>query len=279
MPAGVGNASGSVLDMTSVRTVPSAVALVTFAGPRSAVIPAIARADPVGHQVTYTVTTTSDLMANIRYMSADPPSMAAFNADSSKYMITLHTPIAGGQPLVYTATLANPSQWAIVTASGGLRSQSGVPLRDCCRRPGGGVAGRRQRRAVLDSSLVIRLPQVRGGKGVADVGVASLVSDSEPLLPLRGRAMRPGLGVGASGRLLLDTVVAHRCRGREGVLDVLVAQRLQVRHTGALLLDGGRVVCPHPGVAVRLQLRAHATARSTLRTLLSAAEHPSRFCT
>lgn len=118
----VGNASGSVLDMTSVRTVPSAVALVTFAGAAlSGVIPAIARADPVGHQVTYTVTTTSDLMANIRYMSADPPSMAAFNADSSKYMITLHTPIAGGQPLVYTATLANPSQWAIVTASGGLR--------------------------------------------------------------------------------------------------------------------------------------------------------------
>lgn len=108
--------------MTSVRTVPSAVALVTFAGAAlSGVIPAIARADPVGHQVTYTVTTTSDLMANIRYMSADPPSMAAFNADSSKYMITLHTPIAGGQPLVYTATLANPSQWAIVTASGGLR--------------------------------------------------------------------------------------------------------------------------------------------------------------
>lgn len=94
--------------MTSVRTVPSAVALVTFAGAAlSGVIPAIARADPVGHQVTYTVTTTSDLMANIRYMSADPPSMAAFNADSSKYMITLHTPIAGGQPLVYTATLAN----------------------------------------------------------------------------------------------------------------------------------------------------------------------------
>ena len=31
------------------------------------------------------------------------------------------TPISGGQPLVYTATLADPSQWALVTASGGLR--------------------------------------------------------------------------------------------------------------------------------------------------------------
>lgn len=107
--------------MTSVRTVPSAVALVTFAGAALSGHPGDCPRGSVGHQVTYTVTTTSDLMANIRYMSADPPSMAAFNADSSKYMITLHTPIAGGQPLVYTATLANPSQWAIVTASGGLR--------------------------------------------------------------------------------------------------------------------------------------------------------------
>lgn len=196
--------------MTSVRTVPSAVALVTFAGAAlSGVIPAIARADPVGHQVTYTVTTTSDLMANIRYMSADPPSMAAFNADSSKYMITLHTPIAGGQPAGLYRHAGKPEPVGDRHRQRRPAGQSGVPLRDCCRRPGGGVAGRRQRRAVLDSSLVIRLPQVRGGKGVADVGVASLVSDSEPLLPLRGRAMRPGLGVGASGRLLLDTVVAH----------------------------------------------------------------------
>ncbi|QUR69685.1 hypothetical protein [Mycobacterium spongiae] len=84
-------------------------------------MPATSHADPAGHQVTYTVTTTSDLTANIRYMHADPPSQAAFDAESSKYLTTVHTPIIGGQPLVYTATLADPNQWAIVTASGGLR--------------------------------------------------------------------------------------------------------------------------------------------------------------
>jgi hypothetical protein len=95
-------------------------ALIAAAG-GVAVIHATSRADPVGHQVTYTVTTTSDLTANIQYIETDPPSMTAYNADSSKYLTSIHTLITGGQPLVYTTTLADPGQWALVTASGGLR--------------------------------------------------------------------------------------------------------------------------------------------------------------
>ncbi|MGH3561418.1 MAG: hypothetical protein ACRDTN_06350, partial [Mycobacterium sp.] len=79
-------------------------------------------AEPEGHQVTYTVTTTSDLNADIQYIEADPPSQAAYDADSSKYLkVIRRTPITGGQPLVYTTTLANPNQWALINASGGLR--------------------------------------------------------------------------------------------------------------------------------------------------------------
>lgn len=81
-----------------------------------------ATASAEGHQVTYTVTTTSDLNADIQYIAADPPSQAAYNADSAQYLTTIRrTPIAGGQPLVYTVTLTNPNQWALITASGGLR--------------------------------------------------------------------------------------------------------------------------------------------------------------
>ncbi|WP_174237007.1 hypothetical protein [Mycobacterium basiliense] len=115
--------------MTNVRKLVSAVsprgraalavAALGIAG--TAVPPALARADPAGHQVTYTITTTSDLTANVQYMNTDPPSQAAFNADSSKYLNSVRTPIAGGEPLVYTTTLEDPNQWAIVTASGGLR--------------------------------------------------------------------------------------------------------------------------------------------------------------
>ncbi|BBX74029.1 hypothetical protein MSHI_19350 [Mycobacterium shinjukuense] len=96
------------------------VVLATFAAIAVAT-PPLAHAAPAGHQVTYTVTTTSDLTANIRYMNSDPPSQAAFDADASKYMNAVHAPITGGVPLVYTTTLINPNQWAIVTASGGLR--------------------------------------------------------------------------------------------------------------------------------------------------------------
>lgn len=74
-----------------------------------------------GHDVTYTITATSDLTGNISYIKADPPSMSAYNANSSDYLETVRVPIGGGQPVVYTTTLADPDQWALVTASGGLR--------------------------------------------------------------------------------------------------------------------------------------------------------------
>ncbi len=96
-------------------------AAVVLATAGMAVNQATSIADPPAHQVTYTVSTTSDLTANIQYIQTDPPSQAAYNADASKYLNSVHTAIAGGQPLTYTATLANPNQWALVTASGGLR--------------------------------------------------------------------------------------------------------------------------------------------------------------
>lgn len=74
-----------------------------------------------GHEVTYTITATSDLTGNISYIKADPPSKSAYNASASDYLETVRVPISGGKPLVYTATLADPGQWALVTASGGLR--------------------------------------------------------------------------------------------------------------------------------------------------------------
>lgn len=79
------------------------------------------KSSAAGHEVTYTITATSDLTGNISYIKTDPPSMSAYNANSSEYLETVRVPISGGQPVVYTATLADPGQWALVTASGGLR--------------------------------------------------------------------------------------------------------------------------------------------------------------
>ncbi|MEB3022592.1 hypothetical protein K6T79_16225 [Mycolicibacter sp. MYC098] len=87
----------------------------------SADAPAPKKSTTGGHEVTYTITATSDLTGNISYIKTDPPSMSAYNANSSEYLETVRVPIGGGAPLVYTTTLADPSQWALVTASGGLR--------------------------------------------------------------------------------------------------------------------------------------------------------------
>ncbi|HSS26101.1 MAG TPA: hypothetical protein VLL82_17290 [Mycobacterium sp.] len=110
--------------MTNVRKVTRAVSrsacVATFAVVAAVILgPTTAHADPAGHQVTYTITTTGNLTGNVRYMNSDPPSQAAYDANSSQFMSTVPTAFTAGQPLVYTTTLANPNQWAIVTASGG----------------------------------------------------------------------------------------------------------------------------------------------------------------
>ncbi len=117
----MGNESGSVFDMTNVQRMASAVSAVLLATAAGSVLtPATSYADPAGHQVTYTVSSANNLTATVSYMSSDPPSQAAYNADSSKFMTNLQAPLSAGQPVVYTATLANPNQWASVTASGML---------------------------------------------------------------------------------------------------------------------------------------------------------------
>jgi hypothetical protein len=75
---------------------------------------------PAGaHQVTYSVTTTSDLTANIYYVSADPPDQAA--ANTPQYMPMARTQVGPGAPWTVQATLTDPTKWAFVSASGGLR--------------------------------------------------------------------------------------------------------------------------------------------------------------
>jgi hypothetical protein len=81
--------------------------------------PPAAHAD--GHQVTYTVTSPNNLTATVTYVSSDPPSQAAYNADPSKFSTSVQAPLSAGTPVVYTATLANPNQYASINASGMLK--------------------------------------------------------------------------------------------------------------------------------------------------------------
>jgi hypothetical protein len=80
---------------------------------------AVSAAQPAGHKVTYTVTTTSELSANIYYINADPPNQAA--ANTPEFMPSARAVVSPDVPWVMTTTLADPNQWAFVSASGGLR--------------------------------------------------------------------------------------------------------------------------------------------------------------
>jgi hypothetical protein len=75
-------------------------------------------AEPAAHKVTYTITTTSELTANIYYVNADPPSQA--DANSPEYMPLARTLVSPAAPWVFETALNDP-QWAFVSASGGLR--------------------------------------------------------------------------------------------------------------------------------------------------------------
>jgi hypothetical protein len=105
-------------NLRNLRKLATWVAVATSTAALGVGAPAVGTADPAGHQVTYTVTSPNTLTATVAYMNSDPPSQAAYNADSSKYMNNVQAPVTGGQPVTYTATLTNPNQWAIVTASG-----------------------------------------------------------------------------------------------------------------------------------------------------------------
>src|SRR5262245_52493578 len=85
----------------------------------------------------------------------------------------------------------------------------------------------------------------RAAPGVAAPGLARLVAGGEPVLALRGRAVRPGLAVDPSLELLLDPVVADGCGGVQAVRDVCAGQLLEEPGVAGVLR-------PDPGQAVGL---------------------------
>ena len=78
-------------------------------------------AEPGAHTVKYTVIAQSELNSQIYYLGTEPASQADFDADSSKYLTNIRTPLLPGVPWVFETTLNDPTQWALVSASGALR--------------------------------------------------------------------------------------------------------------------------------------------------------------
>lgn len=119
-PTSAAPAGPSESAQSSAEATPSTSAETTATSTESTAASTSATAVPAGaHQVTYTVTTTSDLTANIYYVSVDPPDQAS--ANKPQYMPMARTTVGPGAPWSFQATLNDPTQWAFVSASGGLR--------------------------------------------------------------------------------------------------------------------------------------------------------------
>jgi hypothetical protein len=110
-------------DVTGMRkATPMVGAALMVAAAGIAVSHGISDAEPAAHKVTYTVTTGSELTAQIYYLGTEPPSQAAFDADSSQYLTNVKVNVNPAAPWVFETTLNDPNQWAIVSASGLLRT-------------------------------------------------------------------------------------------------------------------------------------------------------------
>lgn len=124
---GMAAASAANADPTDPTTTPVTPAVestsatpTTSAAPSSTEASSTASAAPEGpQQVTYTITTTSDLTANIYYVIGDPPDQAS--ANKPEFMPMARTMVGPSSPWTFQAQLEDPTKWAFVSASGGLR--------------------------------------------------------------------------------------------------------------------------------------------------------------
>ena len=95
-----------------------------------AVSQAPAGAQPSDHQVRYTLTSAGAYEFDVFYLTTQPPSMEAFNADAYAFAKREKLNLAPGVPWVFETTLEDP-QWAILTVSSTTRGGQAAPNAHC----------------------------------------------------------------------------------------------------------------------------------------------------
>ncbi len=84
---------------------------------------ATARADdPPMHRVKYSVTAANPIRADIYYLDNEPPHFAAWSHNPYEWSPNIQADVGPGKPWVFELMLANPDQYAWVSASSGLSS-------------------------------------------------------------------------------------------------------------------------------------------------------------
>jgi hypothetical protein len=87
-------------------------------------------AEPGAHQVRYTLTSQGAADFDLYYMTAQPPSKAAYDADAYAFLKKEQVTLAPGVPWVFETTLEDP-QWAILTVSSTTHGGQAAPNPHC----------------------------------------------------------------------------------------------------------------------------------------------------
>lgn len=90
----------------------------------------VANAEPEGQLVRYTLTTGAPYQFQVFYLTAQPPSLDAFNDDAYAYAKRETINVDPGAPWVFETTLADP-QWAILQVSSTTKGSVGAPNAHC----------------------------------------------------------------------------------------------------------------------------------------------------
>ncbi|WP_425518567.1 hypothetical protein [Mycobacterium spongiae] len=71
------------------------------------------------HHVTYTVAAANPIYADIYYLDQEPPIFSDYSHNPYQFVPNVRADIGPDRPWVYELDLANPHQWAMVSASTG----------------------------------------------------------------------------------------------------------------------------------------------------------------
>jgi hypothetical protein len=87
-------------------------------------VPATSQAEPPLHQVKYTVFAERPFYVSIYYRDVDPPNWADYSHNPYMYSPKIEADVGPDQQWVLDVMLANPDQWAMVTATAAPSEQS-----------------------------------------------------------------------------------------------------------------------------------------------------------
>ncbi|VEG54385.1 Conserved membrane protein of uncharacterised function [Mycolicibacterium aurum] len=89
-----------------------------------------AGAQPAGQQVRYTLVSGGAYEFDLFYLTSQPPSMEAFNADAYAFAKREKVNLAPGVPWVFETTMEDP-QWAILQVSSTTKGGQAAPNAHC----------------------------------------------------------------------------------------------------------------------------------------------------